>query len=123
MFIGYQNEKIALIAQTKQELIDAPCMTFTDIVETNEPVEMIDCEYYLGETAINSARANNIRKIRNEYLEKYIDPIVSNNLRWAEMDAETRNEYTDYRRYLLDITENENFPNVHVMTFEEFNKK
>lgn len=120
MFIGYQNEKIVLIANTKQELLNTPCITFTNIIETNEPVEMIDCEYHLGENAINTARAKHIRNIRDEYLREYIDPIVSNNLRWAELSAETRNQYENYRRYLLDIPSDKNFPNINVLTFDEF---
>ena len=123
MFIGYQNEKIVLTANTKQELLNTPCIAFTNIAETNEPVEMIDCEYYLGENAINTARAKRIRNIRDEYLRKYVDPIVSNNLRWAELSGEKRNQYESYRRYLLDITSDINFPNINVLTFDEFNKQ
>ena len=36
MFLGYQNNKIVLVANTKEELENAPCMVFDKIVETDK---------------------------------------------------------------------------------------
>lgn len=36
MFLGYQNNKIVLVADTKEKLENAPCMVFDEIVETDK---------------------------------------------------------------------------------------
>lgn len=36
MFLGYQNNKIVLVADTKEELENAPCIVFDEIVETDK---------------------------------------------------------------------------------------
>lgn len=44
------------------------------------------------------------RNKRNLYLEKYVDPIVTNPLRWEELSEAEQESYRNYRRYLLDYT-------------------
>ena len=56
MFLGYQNELIALVANTREELMNAPCITFTKIEETDQPVEIIAGIYYVGAEQIDAAR-------------------------------------------------------------------
>ena len=56
MFLGMQNDLIALIAETREELENMPCMEFTEIVETDEPVEMVNCKYYVGIQNIQDAK-------------------------------------------------------------------
>lgn len=36
MFLGYQNDKIAFIAETREELENMPCVTFDKIEETDK---------------------------------------------------------------------------------------
>lgn len=45
MFLGYQKEKIVLVANTKEELENAPCMTFDEIKETQENYFLYNGEY------------------------------------------------------------------------------
>lgn len=47
-----------------------------------------------------------VRAIRNQYLEQYVDPkqLV---LVWNSLTADEQKEYTDYRQYLLDYPETE----------------
>lgn len=45
MFLGYQNNKIVLVANTKEELENAPCMVFDEIVETDENYFLHNGEY------------------------------------------------------------------------------
>ena len=85
MFLGYQGEFIALIAETRQELENCSCIKFTKIEQTDEPVEKISDKYCVGEESIINAKQENVRKFRNNLLAKYVDPIVSNVLRWEEM--------------------------------------
>ena len=58
MFLGMQNGLIAIVAETHEELENMPCITFTEIIETNEPVEMINCKYYVGIDNIQNAKLN-----------------------------------------------------------------
>lgn len=50
-----------------------------------------------------------MRAVRNTYLEQFVDPVVSNPLRWADLTEEEQQMYADYRRYLLDYTKGENW--------------
>lgn len=45
MFLGYQNNKIVLTANTREELENAPCMTFDEIVETEVNYTLYNGEY------------------------------------------------------------------------------
>ena len=45
MFLGYQNKKIVLVANTKEELENAPCMVFDKIVETDKNYFLHNGEY------------------------------------------------------------------------------
>ena len=65
-------------------------------------------------------KAEDVRNTRDMYLVLYVDPVVSNPLRWGDMTAEEQKQYADYRRYLLDITDDPAFPDVTVKTFDEF---
>ena len=119
MFLGYQNDKIAFIAETREELENMPCVTL-DKIEEVEFAEMFNGKIYILEEELTQAKGEEVRSTRNSYLETYVDPVVSNPLRWGEMTAEEQQQYADYRRYLLDITESAEFPNVQVMTLDEW---
>lgn len=45
MFIGYQNDKIAFIAETKEELENMPCVTLDKIEETDKEYFLHNGEY------------------------------------------------------------------------------
>ena len=45
MFLGYQNNKIVLVADTKEELENTPCMVFNEIVETDKNYFLHNGEY------------------------------------------------------------------------------
>ena len=67
-------------------------------------------------------KQNRVREIRNSYLEQYVDPVVSNPLRWADMSEEEKQKYADYRRYLLDYTTGENWWESNPKTFDEWSE-
>lgn len=52
-----------------------------------------------------------VRAQRDILLETQVDPIVTNPLRWAELTTEQQNAWTQYRTNLLNIPEQEGFPN------------
>lgn len=56
MFLGMQGDLIAIIAETREKLENMPCITFTEIIETTEPVEIVNCKYYVGTNNIRDAK-------------------------------------------------------------------
>lgn len=59
---------------------------------------------------LDAAAAASVRAKRDDILTTVVDPIVSNNLRWAEMTPEKQAEWSAYRTALLDITDQAGFP-------------
>jgi hypothetical protein len=51
-----------------------------------------------------------LRDERDFLLRTIVDPIVTNPLRWADLSESQRQEIVDYRRSLLDITDQPGFP-------------
>lgn len=45
MFLGYQNDKIAFIAETREELENMPCVTLDKIEETDKTYFLHNGEY------------------------------------------------------------------------------
>lgn len=65
-------------------------------------------------------KAAKVRSKRNLYLEVYVDPIVSNPLRWADLSEQEQQDIVNYRLYLLNIPEQPEFPDIEVLTFDEW---
>lgn len=62
------------------------------------------------------------REERNNLLVTVVDPVVTNPLRWEELDEAQKSKYRAYRLYLLDIPQQEEFPDIEIKSFEEFLK-
>lgn len=120
MFLGYQKGILCYIAETREELENLPCITFTDIIETKKQVEMVGNKYYVGAKDIKAAKEELVHAVRNRYLETYVDPVVTNPLRWADLSEEEQQEYKDYRRYLLDYTKQKSWWEQNPLTFDEW---
>lgn len=50
------------------------------------------------------------RTRRAELLARYVDTFVMNQLRWGDMTEDQKNQISEYRRSLLDITDQGGFP-------------
>jgi hypothetical protein len=59
---------------------------------------------------IDTANAALIRSERNGILGGFVDPIVTNPMRWAALTAAEQAEVTQYRTDLLNITDQATFP-------------
>jgi len=123
MFLGMQKNIIAYVGKTREEVENAPCRVFTNIVKTEEPVEYVCGDYYVGSNNILKAKQEHVRKYRNLLLEIDVDPVVSNPLRWNDMTEEDKNKYIEYRRYLLDYTKEANWWKKNPLSFEEYYKE
>ena len=117
MFIGYQNDKIAFVAETKEELNNIPCVVLDKIEETDKEYFLHNGEYVF-EIPVEEQQAE-VRAVRNSYLEKYVDPkqLV---LVWDGLSIDERNTYTEYRKYLLDYTNSDEWWLSNPMTLDEW---
>lgn len=75
MFLGYQNDKIAFIANTKEELENMPCVVLDKIEET-------DKEYFLhnGEYACEVPYEQQVEEMRQARADAYaseVDPLMA----------------------------------------------
>lgn len=60
---------------------------------------------------LDQKAAELVRKQRDFILIRVVDPIISNPLRWADLTPEQQQSWSNYRRALLDITDQTGFPN------------
>lgn len=128
MFLGYQinqngEEFIASARENREDLENNIFMKFTKIEEVKDDVELVSGKYYIGKEQIKEAKSEAMRKIRDSYLVQYVDSVVSNPLRWADMSAEEQQDYKDYRQYLLNVPQSENFPGFEILTFDVWKKE
>jgi len=59
---------------------------------------------------IEAKQASDLRGERKSILENRVDKYTANNLRWADLTAAQQAELSTYRQALLDITDQETFP-------------
>lgn len=59
---------------------------------------------------LDQKAAELVRYKRDLLLSRVVDPIVSNPLRWADLTPEQQHAWSNYRRALLDITDQVGFP-------------
>ena len=64
-----------------------------------------------SQAELDAEQAALVRDTRNGILTSTVDPIVSNPLRWAEMSAAKKTAWAAYRRALLDVPQQNGFPN------------
>ena len=68
MFVGYQNEKIMFIADTREELENLPCVVLDKIEETSEEYILHNGEYLLkseAESLQNQEEINSQKLIKH----------------------------------------------------------
>jgi hypothetical protein len=118
-YIGLQNDLIAYMANTKEELENLPHVELTEIKQVDF-AELYNGVIYIDPAKLQAAKETHVRKVRNQYLSEYVDTVVSNPLRWADMSVEEQTQIIDYRRYLLDYTTTENWYEQNPLTFDEW---
>ena len=120
MFKAIKDNKIIAINETG----NFPCLVHDSVEEDTERT-IFDYTQVNGEFVLTSSaeaieqRKEEIRAVRNSYLEKYVDPkqLV---LVWNSLTEDEQKEYTDYRQYLLDYPETEGWYESNPLTFEEW---
>ena len=83
-------------------------------IDNDEVMALIGTDFapYVAPTQaeLDAAAAAQVRSERDNLLATVVDPIVSNNLRWAEMTTENQAKWSAYRTDLLNITDQAGFP-------------
>ena len=83
-------------------------------IDNDEVMALIGTDFapYVAPTQaeLDAAAAAQVRSERDNLLATVVDPIVSNNLRWAEMTTEKQAKWSAYRTDLLNITDQAGFP-------------
>lgn len=93
MFLGYQNNKISFIANTKEELENMPCVTLDKIEETSEEYVLHNGEYK-SKSVVEAMQAEEDKQARIAELKQNLantDYII---IKLAE-DCASREEYAD----------------------------
>jgi hypothetical protein len=67
---------------------------------------------YIAPPEVAVDLAAEVRLERNRRLREEVDPMVMNSLRWGDLTDEQRQAWVDYRRALLDVTEQQGFPEI-----------
>ena len=62
------------------------------------------------EAELETAAAAQVRAERDSILVTVVDPLVSNPLRWYDLTTETQGAWATYRSALLDVPQQEGFP-------------
>ena len=95
-------------------LVDDPDNSDIDSVELHARVANGSYERYVAPTAEEQleVKCAEVRAERDRILRNVVDPIVSNPLRWYDLDVEARGRVAAYRHALLDITAQPTFPEV-----------
>lgn len=96
MFLGYQNNNIAFIAETKEELMNLPCVTLDKIEETSDEYVNVNGKFLKKDEAkVDIAIANRV----SEYppLEEQLDMIYHDmeegTTVWHDLIKSIKNKY------------------------------
>jgi formiminotetrahydrofolate cyclodeaminase len=89
MFIGYQNNIVTFIANTREELENIPCVSF-DKIEEVAFAEMFNGVIYTSEEELLQAQTKAVEETRAGLYAAKVDPITAhiNRLRDEELTPE-----------------------------------
>ena len=83
-------------------------------IDNDEVLSLIGTDFaaYVAPTQaeLDAEAAANIRRQRDNILATVVDPIVSNNLRWADLTSDKQTEWSQYRKDLLNVPQQSGFP-------------
>ena len=89
MFLGYQDDKVAFIADTREELENKPCVKLNSIAEV-EFAEMLNGVIYTTKEELFEAQTKAVKETRAGLYATEVDPITAhiNRLRDEELTPE-----------------------------------
>ena len=124
MYENWKIKKSDLLDEDLHDKLAQEQSAVADWCNANQQYRINDNEEYIFVEPIPEPtieeKQERVRLTRNFYLEQFVDPVVSNPLRWNDLTAEEQQVYADYRRYLLDFTSGENWWENLPKTLEEW---
>lgn len=118
-YVGYQCNKPVVVAETKETLNSMLLIHFDKIETCPDCTEVINGKVLFSADDVKMEKASELRNIRNCFLQKYVDPYQLP-LRWKDLSEDERNKISNYRKYLLDLPQSENFPENGIIPLNEF---
>ena len=108
------SKMVDFVVANGYEILDKRPECF-EIVEPKKPTQ----------EELDAQNANRIRSIRGEYMAETLNKVERyETQKAAEIEttdsAETYRNYLLYLQYLRDVPQSENFPNIEVLTFDEW---
>lgn len=97
--------------------IDAEDPNFPDYFVTIKSEDLIQ---RMWDRKTEEEKALEKRAVRDNYLQMYVDPVTTNQLRWSDLSNEEQEVYKNYRKYLLNITEAKDWPETKILTLDEW---
>jgi hypothetical protein len=96
--------------------VDDTDMTIDNTVLLAQMQEANDIAPYVApepptQDELDAISASEIRSERDALLSNFVDPLVTNPLRWAELTDAKQAEWTQYRTDLLNVPQQAGFPN------------
>lgn len=123
-------KRYAKVINQETKLCDVACGTDTEYYKSIGMSEQEVEQAYNGQWYIkgyapeksDSIKATEIRLLRDKYLKEYIDPMQLI-IRWDTLTSEEQAYYKAYRQYLLNIPQEETFPNNQVLTYTQWREE
>lgn len=104
----------------KKDGIDVTNLETTqEIAKAWREYELVDGQPVKSTEKIIAIKSQKVRAVRNSYLVKYVDP-KQLFLVWNSLSDAEKADYTVYRKYLLDYTEQSEWYEQNPMTFDEW---
>lgn len=96
MFLGYQNNNIAVIAETKEELLNLPCVILDKIEETSDEYVNVNGKFLKKDEAkVDIAIANRVREYPPiaEQLDIIYHDMEDGTTVWHDLIKSIKNKY------------------------------
>ena len=123
-FVGFQKQQddsmLAAFIGDSEEYLRNLSFVNLDKIEEHEFAVMYNGKIYLVEEELVEAKKVDVRAFRDHLLETEVDPYVTNPLRWEDLSEEEKQKIKDYRIYLKDYTNGENWWEANPKTMEEW---
>lgn len=118
--MGYENYKVLKKdfesdkVQSEFILVEKWCS------ENKEYIIRNDDEYVYVCKVEPVDKQQDVRSVRDSYLQQYVDEKFKNVLMWNDMSEEEKQKISAYRRYLLDYTKKDGWEEQNPMPFNEW---
>lgn len=116
------NGKIDGCGQCKQLTQDVLNVEISDDIASHIQDFVWDGEKIV-EDENHTYQKDQVRAVREQYFDEYVDFYQSKPLYWEEIDETLKQDIADYRNYLKDYTKEENWWEKNPLTFDEWKEQ